>query len=38
MKENKYKEVEVDGITCVEFITDGKYQKRVLVDKEAWYG
>ena len=36
MVENKYKEVVVDGIVCIEFISDGKNQKSVLVDKKAW--
>jgi hypothetical protein len=36
MAKNKYKEVLVDGITCIEFISDGKNQKRVFVDKKAW--
>jgi len=36
MKKNKFKEVIVDGADCIEFITDGKYQKNVLVDKRTW--
>lgn len=36
MAENKYREVVVDGIVCIEFISDGKNQKSVLVDKKAW--
>ena len=36
MAENRYKEVIVDGVTCVEFETDGKNQVKVLVDIKAW--
>lgn len=36
MAKNPYKEVVVDGITCVEFICGGKNQEKVLVDKKAW--
>lgn len=35
-KQNVYKEVVIDGVTCIEFMTGGKYQEKVLVDKEAW--
>jgi len=37
MKKNKYKEVEIEGMPCIEFISGGKNQLRVLVDKEIWY-
>jgi len=36
MKANEYKEVIIEGATCVEFISGGKFQKNVWVDKKAW--
>jgi hypothetical protein len=36
MAKNQFREVVVDGVICVEFITDGKNQVKVLVDKKAW--
>jgi len=36
-KENSYKEVMIDGTACIEFITGGKIQERVLVDQKPWY-
>jgi hypothetical protein len=36
MVENKYEEVLIDGVTCVEFITGGKHQHKALVDKKTW--
>ncbi len=35
-KKNVYSEVEIDGAPCIEFITGGKYQENILVDKKAW--
>jgi hypothetical protein len=35
-KQNIYEEVTRDGVICIEFMTGGKYQEKVLVDKEAW--
>lgn len=34
---NKFSEIIVDDEVCVEFITGGKIEIPVLVDKEAWY-
>jgi hypothetical protein len=36
MAKNEFREVIVDGFACVEFTTDGKNHKNVLVDKKAW--
>ncbi len=33
---NKYQEVVIDGINYVEFLTGGKYEIKVLVDKRTW--
>lgn len=36
-KKNEYKEIVVDGVTCVEFVTGGVHKVNVLVDKDIWY-
>lgn len=36
MAKNASREVVIDGVTCVEFTTDGKNKMNVLVDKKAW--
>ena len=33
---NKFRYINYEGEKCVEFITNGKYQKEVLVDAESW--
>lgn len=34
---NNFNEVIKDGEVCIEFITGGKYEVRVTVDKKSWY-
>jgi len=36
MAKNKFKEVVVEGDNCIEFVTGGKQNVSVLVDKNAW--
>jgi hypothetical protein len=36
MAKNKYKEIVINGVTCIEFLTDGKNKMNVWVDKKAW--
>jgi len=36
IKQNPHEEVVIDGVACIEFVTGGKYKKKVIVDKKAW--
>ena len=36
-KENKYKSIEIDGKEYIEFVTNGKYSEKVIVDKDMWF-
>lgn len=38
MGKNEFREIMIDGAECIEFVSGGKNQVKVLVDKKTWFG